>query len=61
MSSFSTYLIGFIILIIGLGVAASLLGAPTLWIVVGVIVLVGIAIMTATTRTRTRDPGGPSV
>jgi hypothetical protein len=61
MSSFTTYLIGFIILIIGLGVAASLLGAPTLWIVVGVIVLVGIAIMTATTRTRTRDPGGPSV
>jgi peptidoglycan/LPS O-acetylase OafA/YrhL len=59
MSSFSTYLIGFIILIIGLAVAAHLLGAPTMWIVVGAIVLVGIAIMTATTRTRTRDPGGP--
>jgi uncharacterized membrane protein YiaA len=59
MSSFSTYLIGFIILIIGLAIAAHLLGAPTMWIVVGVIVLVGIAIMTATTRTRHRDPGAP--
>jgi hypothetical protein len=36
------------------------MGAPTMWIVVGAIVLIGIAIMTATTRTRTRDPGGPT-
>ena len=61
MSSFASYLIGFVVFIIGLAVAAHLLGAPTTWIVVGVIVLVGIAIMTATTRTRMRDPGGPSV
>jgi positive regulator of sigma E activity len=60
MSSFASYLIGFIILIIGLAVAAHLMGAPTMWIVVGAIVLIGIAIMTATTRTRTRDPGGPT-
>lgn len=59
MSSFSTYLIGFLILVIGLALAAYLLGAPATWIVVGVIVLVGIGIITATTRTRTRDPGGP--
>jgi len=59
MSSFSTYLVGFIILIIGLAIGAHLLGAPTMWIVVGVIILVGIGIMGATTRTRTRDPGGP--
>jgi len=57
MSSFSTYLVGFIILIIGLALGAHLLGAPTMWIVVGVIILVGIGIMGATTRTRTRDPG----
>ena len=61
MSSFATYLVGFVILIIGLAVAAHLLGAPSMWIVVGVIVLIGVAIMTATTRTRTRDPGGPTV
>ena len=59
MSSFSTYLIGFIILIIGVALAAHLLGAPTTWIVVGVIVLIGIGIISATTRTRTRDPNGP--
>ena len=57
MSSFATYLVGFVILIIGLAVAAHLMGAPTMWIVVGVIVLIGVAIMTATTRTRTRDSG----
>jgi len=60
MSSFASYLIGFVILIIGLAVAAHLLGAPTMWIVVGAIVLIGIAIMTATTRTLTRDPGAPN-
>jgi ABC-type Mn2+/Zn2+ transport system permease subunit len=59
MSSFASYLIGFVILIIGLAIAAYLLGAPTPWIVVGAIVLIGVAIMMATTRTRTRDPGGP--
>ena len=58
MSSFATYLIGFIILIIGLALAANLIGAPTTWIVVGVVVLIGIGIITATTRTRTRAPGG---
>lgn len=57
MSSFATYLVGFVILIIGLAVAAHLLGAPSMWIVVGVIVLIGVAIISATTRTRTRDSG----
>ena len=59
MSSFGTYLLGFIVLIIGLGVAAYLLHVPTMWIVVGVVILIGIAIMTATSRTKPRDP--PSV
>ena len=56
MSSFSTYLIGFIVLIIGLAVAAILLGAPTQWIVVGAIVMIGIGILTGTSRTKTKDP-----
>lgn len=56
MSSFNTYLIGFIILIIGLAVAAVLLGAPTQWIVVGAIVLIGIGVLTGTSRTKTKDP-----
>ena len=60
MSSFSTYLIGFIVLIIGLAVAAVLLGVPQMWIAVGVIVLIGIGIITGTSRTKTKDPPGTS-
>jgi uncharacterized membrane protein len=56
MSSFSTYIIGFIVLIIGLAVAAYLLSVPTTWIVVGVIVLIGIGILSGTSRTKTKDP-----
>ena len=56
MSSFGTYLLGFIILVIGLAVGASLLGVPTMWIVVGVVVLLGGAIIAATQRTKPRDP-----
>jgi hypothetical protein len=59
MSSFSTYLIGFIVLIIGLAVAATLLGVSTTWIAVGVIVLLGIGIISATSRTKPRDPQSP--
>ena len=56
MSSFGTYLIGFIVLIVGLAVAAYLIGVPQMWIAVGVIVLVGIGILTGTSRTKTKDP-----
>lgn len=59
MSSFSTYLIGFIVLIIGLAVAAVLLGVPQIWVVVGCIVLIGIGILMATTRTKPKDPPSP--
>lgn len=59
MSSFSTYLIGFIVLIIGLAVAAILLGVPQIWVVVGCIVLIGIGILMATTRTKPKDPPSP--
>ena len=56
MSSFSTYLIGFIVLIIGLAIAAVLLGVSTTWVTVGAIVAIGIGIVTATTRTKPKDP-----
>jgi hypothetical protein len=56
MSSFGTYLIGFIILIVGLAFAAYLLNVPTTWIAVGAIVLIGIGVLSATTRTKMRDP-----
>lgn len=56
MSSFSTYIIGFIVLIVGLGLAAYLLNVPAMWIAVGMIVLIGIGVLMATTRTKPRDP-----
>jgi positive regulator of sigma E activity len=59
MSSFATYLLGFIILIIGLAIAAYLLNVPSMWIIVGVIVLLGIGVLMATSRTKMRDPQVP--
>lgn len=56
MSSFNTYLVGFVVLIIGLAVGAYLLNAPTTWIAVGVIVFLGIGIMSATSKTRQKEP-----
>jgi uncharacterized membrane protein YiaA len=60
MSSFATYLIGFIILIVGLALAASLLNVPGMWIAVGVVVLLGIGVLSATSRTKMRDPSAPT-
>jgi hypothetical protein len=60
MSSFQTYLLGYIILIIGLAIAAYLLALPRIWIAVGVIVLIGIGIIAATSRTKPRDPQQPT-
>ncbi len=48
MSSFQMYLFGYIIFVIGLSIAAHLLGMPPTWIAVGVIILIGIGIMAAT-------------
>ena len=53
--SFGLYLVGFIVLIIGLAWGAQLAHVPPHWIGVGVIVLVGLGIVTAVTHTRQRD------
>ena len=60
MSSFATYVIGFVILVAGLAMAAVLLNVPTMWIAVGVIVALGIGVVTATSRTKMKDPPGTS-
>ena len=60
MSSFATYVIGFVIIIVGLAVAAHLVDVPTVWIAVGVIVALGIGLVTATSRTKMKDPPGTS-
>jgi hypothetical protein len=56
MSSFATYLIGYIIFVIGLALAAFFLNVPTQWIGVGVVVLIGIGILMATKSEKPRDP-----
>jgi hypothetical protein len=56
MSSFATYLIGFVIVIAGLALAAYLLNAPPIWIGVGAIILLGLGVLSATRRTKMRDP-----
>jgi len=56
MSAFTTYLVGFFVVIIGLAIGAYLLNVPTLWIGVGVVVLVGLGILKATSSGRQKDP-----
>ena len=59
MSSFGTYLVGFVILIVGLAIAAYLLGVSSTWILVGAIILIGIGVVSATTRGKMKDPPAP--
>lgn len=53
--SFALYLVGFIVLIVGLAMGAHMLHVAPRWIGVGVVVLTGIGIITAVTHTRRRD------
>ena len=54
--SFGLYMVGFIVLIIGLAIGAHLMHVPPRWIGVGVISMIGIGILTGVTRTRRPDP-----
>ncbi|HEX7182629.1 MAG TPA: hypothetical protein VF756_12365 [Thermoanaerobaculia bacterium] len=58
-SSFGVYLVGFIVLILGLAFGAYLAGAPPVWIGVGVVILLGIGIVMAVTRTQAKTPPPP--
>lgn len=59
-SSFGLYLVGFVILIVGLAYGAYLAGVPPHWIGVGVICLIGIGILSAVKRTQGgSSSGGP--
>ncbi len=53
--SFGIYLVGYLILIIGLALGANMLGAPIHWIGVGALCLVGIAIVHGVSSTRQKD------
>jgi len=54
--SFGIYLVGYVILIVGLAVGAHLLHVPPKWIGVGVLCLVGLGIIHGVTATRQKDP-----
>ncbi len=56
MSSFAIYIIGFIIVVGGLAYAASIMGLSQTWIIIGVVVLLGIGLTTAATKTKRPDP-----
>jgi hypothetical protein len=54
--NFTLYLIGFIIVIVGLAWGAMVAGVPQTYILIGVVVLFGLGILSAVKRTRPRDP-----
>jgi uncharacterized membrane protein len=53
--SFGIYVIGYLIVIIGLAYGATLVHMPSHWIVVGVLVLAGLGIVTGVKNTRQKD------
>jgi hypothetical protein len=56
--SFGLYLIGFIIVVVGVAFGAHLMNVPARWIGVIVLILLGLGIVTGVTTTRRRDPPG---
>jgi hypothetical protein len=54
--SFTLYILGFVIVLVGLVMGAQMLHVPPRWIGVGVVLLIGIGILTGVTNTRRRDP-----
>lgn len=64
MRWFNIALVGWILLIIALAVAAHLLGAPIVWIGIGALALIGVAVIMSANRSNppsssTRDPNRP--
>ena len=53
--SFGIYIVGYMILIVGLAIGAYLVHVPPEWIGVGVLCLIGVAIIHGVTVTRHRD------
>ncbi|HLO27456.1 MAG TPA: hypothetical protein VK187_15230 [Geobacteraceae bacterium] len=49
------YLIGFAFVIGGIAWALIVVGVSTLYVMIAIVILVGVAILTGVTRTRTRD------
>ena len=54
--TFALYLIGFLILIAGIGWGLILAGVPQLYVLVACVILLGLGIATGAARTRSKDP-----
>ena len=54
--SFGLYILGYVVLIIGLAIGAYLLHVQAQWIAVGALCLLGIAILHGVVVTRHKDP-----
>lgn len=55
MSSLSVFLLGFLLLTAGLAMAAHLAGIPAAWIGAGGVVMLGLGVLLAVTKTRQRE------
>jgi uncharacterized membrane protein YiaA len=53
--SFGIYIVGYVVFIVGVAIGAHLLNAPPQWIGVGVLCLMGVAIVHGVTATRQKD------
>jgi hypothetical protein len=53
--SFGIYIVGYVIFITGIAIGAYMLKAPPQWIGVGVLLLIGVAIVHGVTATRHKD------
>lgn len=60
MSNTSLYLLGFVVLTAGVAMGLHLAGVPVAWIGAGGVVMLGLGILLAVTKTRNREtpPGG---
>ncbi|MEO5824434.1 MAG: hypothetical protein ABIR59_00930 [Gemmatimonadales bacterium] len=56
--SFALYIVGFLIFIGGVAWALTLAGVPSLYVIIGCVILVGIGVFTGVGKTRTKDVSG---
>lgn len=54
--SFALYLFGFAVLIGGIAWGLVMAGVPQVWIIVTCVILLGLGIMSAVSKTRMKDP-----
>ncbi|CAN7251240.1 hypothetical protein [Acidovorax sp. Leaf78] len=57
--SFALYMLGFLIFLAGVIWAAVTAGVPQLYIGIGALILLGIGIFSAVSKTRSKDPPQP--